>query len=77
MANRTLDSDYNIYTQKQWIEGWKEMLIPGTYERGIFGDLMIPGNACGVRKTILILNTNENSIMKAWIHLQNPTLKHQ
>ena len=61
MANRTLYSDYNIYTPKQWIEGWKEMLIPGTYERGIFGDLMIPGIACGVRKIILIFNTNENS----------------
>ena len=61
MANRTLYSDYNIYTPKQWIEGWQEMLIPGTYERGIYGDLMIPGIACGVRKIILIFNTNENS----------------
>ena len=61
MANRTINSDFNIYTHEEWMEGWKTMLIPGTYERGIFGDLMIPGIACGVRKSILIFNTNENS----------------
>ena len=34
------------------------MLVPGTYERGIFGDLMLAGIACGLRKLILIFNTN-------------------
>ena len=61
MANRTRNSEWNIYTNQDWSEGWKQMLIPGTYERGIFGDLMLPGIACGVRKLILIFNTNENS----------------
>ena len=28
------------------------MIVPGAYERGIFGDLMLPGIACGVRKII-------------------------
>ena len=37
------------------------MLVPGTYERGIFGDLMLPGIACGIRKILLIFNTNLNS----------------
>jgi hypothetical protein len=37
------------------------MLVPGTYERGIFGDLMLPGIACGVRKILLIFNTNPQS----------------
>ena len=37
------------------------MLIPGTYERGIYGDLMLPGIACGVRKLLLIFNTNPQS----------------
>ena len=46
MANRTLDTDVNIYTNQQWLAGWNEMLVPGTYERGIFGDLMVPGIAC-------------------------------
>ena len=37
------------------------MQNPGTYERGIFGDLMLPGIACGVRKYLLIFNTNINT----------------
>ena len=61
MANRTLNSDYNILTHQEWLDGWKPLLIPGNYERGIFGDLMIPGIACGIKKWILIFNTNENS----------------
>jgi hypothetical protein len=61
MANRTIDSPFNIYTRQQWLDGWKEMLAPGTYERGIFGDLMLPGIACGVRKILLIFNTNPNT----------------
>ena len=54
MANRTIYTEYNILTNKEWLEGWKEMQIPGTYERGIFGDLMLPGIACGIRKYLLI-----------------------
>merc|ERR1711954_65168 len=61
MANRTLHTDINIYTNHQWLDGWNEMLVPGTYERGIFGDLMVPGIACGVRKYLLIFNTNVNT----------------
>ena len=61
MENRTIDTDINIYTRQQWRDGWKEMLAPGTYERGIFGDLMLPGIACGVRRILLIFNTNTNT----------------
>ena len=61
MANRTIDTEWNIYSKKQWHEGWQQMQIPGTYERGIFGDLMIPGIACGARKILLIFNTNFES----------------
>ena len=63
MANRTVNTEWNIYSQspQEWLTGWQEMLIPGTYERGIFGDLMLPGIACGVRKYILIFNTSTNS----------------
>ena len=61
MANRTVHTDWNIYSPKEWMEGWQQMLISGTYERGIFGDLMLPGIACGVRKYILIFNTNLQS----------------
>jgi hypothetical protein len=61
MANRTIDSPWNTFSREYWLEGWKQMQIPGTYERGIFGDLMLPGIACGIRKILLIFNTNENS----------------
>ena len=63
MANRTVNTEWNIYSQspQEWLMGWQEMLVPGTYERGIFGDLMLPGIACGVRKYILIFNTSTNS----------------
>ena len=61
MANRTVDSPWNAYSRKDWLEGWKQMQVPGTYERGIFGDLMIPGIACGIRKLLLIFNTNPES----------------
>ena len=63
MANRTVNTEWNIYSQspQEWLKGWQEMLVPGTYERGIFGDLMLPGIACGVRKYILIFNTSTNA----------------
>ena len=61
MANRTIDGPWNTYSHNDWLEGWKQMQIPGTYERGIFGDLMLPGIACGIRKILLIFNTNTNS----------------
>ena len=61
MANRTVDSDWNILSRQEWLIGWQNMLIPGTYEMGIFGDLMLPGIACGIRKYLLIFNTNPQS----------------
>jgi hypothetical protein len=61
MANRTIDSPWNTLSRQDWLEGWRQMLTPGTYERGIFGDLMLPGIACGVRKILLIFNTNTDS----------------
>ena len=40
MANRTVHSPYNtLENAEDWLSGWSEMLIPGTYERGIYGDL--------------------------------------
>ena len=61
MANRTLHTPYNTLTPKEWLRGWSQMLEPGAYERGIFGDLMLPGIACGVKKVLLIFNTNPAS----------------
>ena len=58
MANRTVDTDWNIFSREEWLKGWQDMMIPGTYERGIYGDLMLPAIACGVKKVLLIFNTN-------------------
>ena len=61
MANRTVNTEWNIYSAQERYRGWEQMQVPGTYERGIFGDLMLPGIACGVQKFILIFNTNVDS----------------
>ena len=63
MANRTVNTEWNIHSHspQEWLSGWQEILIPGTYERGVFGDLMLPGIACGVQKYLLIFNTSTNS----------------
>ena len=63
MANRTVNTEWNIYSHsaQEWFNGWQEMIIPETYERGIFGDLMLPGIACGVQNYLLIFNTSPNS----------------
>ena len=61
MANRTVDTSWNIYSRQKWLDDWNEMLEPGIYERGIYGDLMLAGIACGVRKFLLIFNTNIDS----------------
>jgi hypothetical protein len=62
MKNRTLhDKTWNIYSVKEWEDGWADMMESGVYERGIFGDLMLLAIACGVRKFILIFNTSLNT----------------
>ena len=61
MARRTENSSFNTVGPKKWYDGWKDMATPGTYERGIFGDLMLPGIACGIKKILLIFNTSLRS----------------
>ena len=46
-------------TRAQMIAGFQELMESGVYERSFFGDMMIAGIACGVRKLILIFNTHE------------------
>ena len=60
--NRTLhDETWRIGSEKDWKAGWDELLKSGVYERGLFGDLMLLGIACGLRKFILIFNTSLDS----------------
>ena len=59
MKNRTLnDETWQIYSEKEWEAGWQEMMKSEIYERGIFGDLMLFGIACGLKKVLLIFNTS-------------------
>ena len=51
----------SIYSPQEWEEGWSGMMDSGVYERGLFGDLMLFGIACGSKKIILIFNTNLDS----------------
>ena len=62
MKNRTHDDGtWNIYSATEWEEGWNALMESGIYERGIFGDLMLLGIACGSRKVLLIFNTSLDS----------------
>ena len=65
MMNRILDksSDWNPgLTEKQIIDGFTTMMDSGVYEVEFFGDIFMPGIACGIRNRILIFNTNENIV---------------
>ena len=62
MRNRTKnDETWKIYSDIEWEAGWQEMMKTGVYERGIFGDLMLLGISCGLRKRLLIFNTHLDS----------------
>ena len=47
-------------TRQEIKDGFQEIMESGVYERSFFGDMMMPGIACGVKKRILIFNTNVN-----------------
>ena len=47
-------------TREEIVQGFQELMISGVYERDYFGDMIMAGIACGVRKIILIFHTNEN-----------------
>ena len=64
MLNKLLDQriPWNPgLSRTQLIEGFTEVMESGVYERPFFGDMMMASIACGVRKRILIFNTNEKT----------------
>ena len=65
MMNKIIDkanSDWNPgLTNAQLREGFEEVMESGVYEIPFFGDMMIAGIACGMKKRILIFNTNEKT----------------
>ena len=48
-------------TRAEIMEGFNRLNETGVYEIPYFGDMMMAGIACGVRKRILIFNTNERT----------------
>ena len=48
------------YTDHQLREGFEKLKITGVYEIDFFGDMMLGGIACGIKKRILIFNTSDN-----------------
>ena len=63
MMNKILDKrvPWNPgLTREEIVLGFHELMISGVYERDFFGDMMMAGIACGVRKIILIFHTNED-----------------
>ena len=63
LMNKILDNKipWNPGMTRQEIHaGFQEIMESGVYERSYFGDMMMAGIACGVKKRILIFNTNEN-----------------
>ena len=48
------------YTDEQIKVGFEKLMDSGIYEIDFFGDMMIAGIACGIKKRILIFNISEN-----------------
>ena len=64
MMNKILDKQNSWnpgLTQAQIRYGFEELMQSGVYERPFFGDMIMAGIACGMRKKILVFNTNENT----------------
>ena len=56
---RFYDSPFNPgYSLSQWKDGFKELKKSNIYEVDFFGDFIIPSIACGMKKILLIFNTN-------------------
>ena len=65
MMNRILDKTCTWnpgLTKRQLVDGFTIMMDSGVYEVEFFGDMIMPGIACGIRKRILIFITNENIV---------------
>ena len=61
MENRLFNSPWNPgYSQIEWHTGWEQLKEDNVYEIDFFGDLVLPAIACGLKKNLLIFNTNIN-----------------
>ena len=73
MENRLFNSPFNTgYTQSQWHAEWQKLKEDNVYEVDYFGDLVLPAISCGLKKVLLIFNTNIN-FPRDPISVINPT----
>ena len=56
--NSEWNSGYSVAEIKK---GFEEVKKSGVYERGLFGDMILPAISVGIHKQILIFNTSPNS----------------
>ena len=62
MEIRLFESPFNPgYSRSDWQSGWQKLKESNIYEVDFFGDMILPTIACGLRKNILIFNTNINN----------------
>ena len=67
------DSPFNPgYSKLEWKAGFNKLKKSDVYEIDFFGDMMLPAIACGIKKTILIFNTNTESLREP-VTVINPT----
>ena len=59
--NLLFDGPFNPgYSYSEWHAGFERLKESNIYEVDFFGDMVIPAIACGLRKELLIFNTNIN-----------------
>ena len=59
VENRLFTSAFNPgYSQLEWHAGFERLKESNVYEVDYFGDLVLPAVACGLKKNLLIFNTN-------------------
>ena len=74
MENRLFDTPFNPgYSRSDWTNGWNLLKQPRVYEVDYFGDFIIPAIACGIKKTLLIFNTNIET-PRTPIEIVNPSI---
>ena len=72
MENRLFESVYNTgYSMSEWHVNWQKLKEENIYEVDHFGDLVLPAIACGMKKYLLIFNTNVNNPSEP-IYIINP-----
>ena len=66
IEDNLFNSEFNPgKTQEQWKEGFRELKKSGNWDLDFFGDMLIPSIVCGLRKTVMLFNTNTRHTKRA------------